>query len=242
MRIETTLPEAATKRLVDIVHEPSSFPEDAKPFRATGRKQIWWVTVEGRELFVKLWLPREGLGALKEVLRESAGLDVWRTAREVTAAGVDTPRPIAAGEKRKVARLLDWSFYACERVTDAVPLAGPAAEAPAWPAPKAQSFARALGVAFARLLGTGFHQPDFKPTNFLVRGRLDGALVGELSLVAIDLRRCRIVEPKRAMSDPKTLAQLRTRVLAGWPDPLRKSFEEAFAWSGLAHPAAKRAI
>lgn len=229
MKIESTLSEAATRRLVEIIGEPSRFPDVAKPFRATGRKQIWSVTLEGQELFVKLWLPRKGLRGLKEMLRKSPGLDVWETASAIVAAGVDTPKPIAAGEKRKGPRLLTWSFYACERITDAVPLAEPAQAALAWPAPKQQAFARALGVAFSRLLGKGFHQPDFKPTNFLVRGNLDGALVGELALIAIDLRRCKIVDPKKARTDAKTLEQIRTRVLAGWPDPLKKTFQDAFA-------------
>ncbi len=240
MRIESSLPEESTRRLVEIIGEPSRFPDIAKPFRATGRKQIWWVTIEGKELFVKLWFPRMGLRGLKEVLRVSPGIDVWETARRLKAAGVEIPKSVAAGEKRKAARRLAWSFYACERVLDAVPLVDPAAAAPEWPAAKRDSFARALGVAFARLLGKGFHQPDFKPTNFLVRGKLDAALVGELSLVAIDLRRCSLVDPKRALTDPKTLEQLRTRVLAGWPDPLQKVFRDAMSWSAVA-PVAKRA-
>src|SRR5688500_11446883 len=167
MKVESTLSPESTRRLVEIIDGPSRFPDVAKPFRATGRKQIWWVTIDGRELFVKLWLPRMGIRGLKEMLRVSPGIDVWETARRVAAAGVEIPASVAAGEKRKAARRLAWSFYACERLTDA-PLADAVKAALDWPAPKQQAFARALGVAFQRLLAKGFHQPDFKPTNFLV--------------------------------------------------------------------------
>jgi hypothetical protein len=53
-------------------------------------------------------------------------------------------------------------------------------------------------------------------------------VAGAFSLVAIDLRACRITTPAEALAWPKTPRKLRTRVLTGLPESAVEAFFEAY--------------
>lgn len=225
LRVVSELTADATKRLVDIVDEPLSFPEEARPVRATGRKTIWRVTVGGKKLFVKVYRARPGLGALKEAVRTSAGMQLWAITGAVESAGIPTARRLAAGERRRALRMLDWTFFACEDVDDAVPLSQLVADARGWDPARRRAFGRKLAKRFAALDALRFFQPDLKPTNFLVRG--DAAGGGDFTVLPIDLRQCRL-GAWPAGAPQRTARQLRERVLEGWPQDDVDAFFEAW--------------
>jgi hypothetical protein len=168
--------------------------------------------------------PRQPVGGLEQAFKVSSGLQTWAVALAAEQAGVPTPAPVAAGEKRGLGRRLIWSFYACEWVA-APRLLEVLRDVREWPERERQeAFARRLGTAFRALASRGFIQPDLKPPNFLVRGDVAGAF----SLVAIDLRACRITTPAEALAWPKTPRKLRTRVLTGLPESAVEAFFEAY--------------
>lgn len=230
LRVVTNLGEEATHRLVRIADEPDAFrgDPDAVPYRATGRKSLWRVTVDDagtrRPVFLKIYRARGGPAGWKEILRASAGMQLWRITGQVEEAGIPTPRRLAAADRRHGPRLLDWTLFACEDLADATPLARLVQEARAWDASRRDAFARRLGVAFRGLEERGFFQPDLKPTNFLVRGDAGG----EFALLPIDLRQCRMgrLDPAKRR---RTERQLRERVLEGWNEDGRGAFFESYA-------------
>lgn len=225
LRVVSELTAHATQRLVDIVDEPLSFPAEARPVRATGRKTIWRVSLHGRKLFLKVYRARPGLGALKEAVRRSAGMQLWDITGQLERAGIPTARRLAAGDRRYGLRMLEWTFFACEDVEDAVPLAQLVADARGWEPGRRRAFGARLAKRFAALDALRFFQPDLKPTNFLVRG--DAASGGEFSLLPIDLRQCRVGSwPPGAAT--RTTRQLRERVLEGWPQEDVEAFFEAW--------------
>jgi hypothetical protein len=223
LRVQSRLSETETKRLLHIVEEPQSSPE-AAAFRATGRKEIWRVSLGGSPLFLKIYRARPFPGSLKDWLRATPGMQLWKIAARVEAAGIETPGRAAAGEKWAGLRPV-YSFFACEDVRDAAPLAALVAEAAGWEASRRERFAAALGERFGRLAATGFVQPDLKPTNFLVRG--DPA--GEFRLLPIDLRQVAMGGIVGKWRDRKTGRQLRERVLAGWPEAAVAAFFGAYS-------------
>lgn len=223
LRVQSRLSEAETKRLLHIVEEPQSSPE-AAAFRATGRKAIWRVALGERALFLKIYRARPFPGSMKDWLRATPGMQLWKITARVEAAGIETPKRAAAGEKWAGLRPV-YSFFACEDVRDAVPLAALVEESKRWEDGRRERFAAALGERFRTLAATGFVQPDLKPTNFLVRGDPAGAF----SLLPIDLRQVAMGGIVARWRDRKTERQLRERVVAGWPDASVAAFFGAYS-------------
>ncbi len=193
--------------------EPRRFPEEATFLRENGRKSWWRVALPGTrtKAFVKVYRPRPMPWGLKELLRRAPGFELWDATGRVEAAGIRTPRRLAAGARRERGALA-WTFFACEDASDARSLSPLVSDARSWDAARRARFARALGLAFGRLRARRFVQPDLQPANFLVRGDPHGSF----ELLPVDLRRAVVGGPLAAWLDRKTVPQLRRRVLEGW--------------------------
>ncbi len=124
------------------------------------------------------------------------GVDAWRRAfghskarrelaraQAVSARGIETPVPLAAGERRRAGRLMAC-FLVVPYLADAVDLRRWVASGPR-PGER-RALARAFGRFTRRICDAGVFQDDFAPNNFLLR-RGPGP-----ELLMIDFERARL--------------------------------------------------
>ncbi|HMB05221.1 MAG TPA: lipopolysaccharide kinase InaA family protein [Isosphaeraceae bacterium] len=156
---------------------------------------VYRVDLPDGAVFIKHYLVPGLRAKVRQWFRRGKGRNEGRRTRYLAAIGVPTITPVALGEQRRRAFLLENYL-----ITHAIPEAVPLDEfverrLPRWPerrqARVRQSLASALAVMTARLHDAGYVHQDFHPGNILVRMGADD----QPRLAIIDLDALRISFP-----------------------------------------------
>jgi len=67
-----------------------------------------------RQWVVKRYNTKNRWHAVRRALRTSRAMNCWSAAWQLEAAGIDTPRPVAVLEERRLRRLKGRSYFVCE--------------------------------------------------------------------------------------------------------------------------------
>ena len=133
-------------------------------------------TAEGN-LFLKIFHPPSGGGAVKDFFRASRALRFLRQSRALAAAGFLVPTAVAAGEERKWRRL-KRAFVATLTISgEPIPLFlrhGCAEGAPALPLAEKRVGLELLGRELRRLHDAGFVLGDAVPSNIMIAREAGG--------------------------------------------------------------------
>lgn len=158
-----------------------------------------------RRVFAKVYRPRPGWRGLKEAMRRpSPGVALWHIGNRVRAAGIATPEPLHAGERR-VGPFLDLSFFACEALDTAQPLER---VVEGLGAAQRRGFAERLAERLAAASARGFAQSDLKPSNLFIEGEPE-----TFEVVFVDLRRAAVGGVRARVYGRKTRRNLEERIL-----------------------------
>lgn len=213
---------AATLHLVEVAHDPARFAGDRtivaqEPQDAAGRATlVVRVDDDGglRLLRMAVWRGARGaLSGLTDRLRTSPGIARWDTAQRLLDAGISTPRPLLAAERRDGA--IAWSCFANEFVDAAVTLENILQWLPTWTEPRQIRFLRSLGRELAKMRTLSVK--DLSASMFLVRGIPDFEFV--VYLTELDGS-----GPGGKLSD----AQLESRILFGLSPKAVSAFFAAY--------------
>jgi len=122
------------------------------------------------EVFVKRYPVTEAAERLKYLFRRAKALREWRSLRELRAAGVEAPEPLAAGVLRRGGILRD-SVLVTRGLEGALPLDEYLLEhVEAASHAEVAAFTRALAGFLRRAHGAGFYHRDFHAANVMVAG------------------------------------------------------------------------
>jgi hypothetical protein len=157
---------------------------------------VYRVELPEGAVFVKHFLVPDLRAKFRQWVRRGKGRNEGTRTRFLSAIGVPTITPVALGEQRRRAFLLE-NYLITHAITGAVPLDEfVERRLPRWPAARQarirQSLAESLALLTARLHEAGFVHQDFHPGNIMVRMD-DGD--DEPSLAMIDLDALRVCRP-----------------------------------------------
>lgn len=217
-KVESRLGARALQRVLEIAHEPSRFGEEdgVVPAREVEGRQSYLVRLDDdggwRVLHLRVWRGgRGGLAGMADRFRASAGLAMWAKAMALVDAGIATPRPLAAAERRP--KGLEWSCFASEQLDAAIGLEEVLQQVAGWGEARQTKFARSLAGEFRKLRTRKLGMSELSPSSFLVRGVPD---------FEFDLFVC---EPEATtIGGELSAAQMESRVLFGLPDKVVKAF------------------
>lgn len=151
--------------LNDILADPDAVMAGGRVLKHDGTTTVAVVSDARRRWVVKRYNTKNRWHAVRRALRTSRAVNCWRAAAWLTEAGVETPRPVAVLEERRLGTLKGRSYFLCEHVdgdTLLEALARPGVDRPTL-------IERAAGVV-RRLARHGIAHGDLKATNFIVSG------------------------------------------------------------------------
>ena len=164
-----------------------------------------------RVLHLRVWRGRSGLGGMTDRFRTSPGFAMWAKAMALVDAGIATPRPLAAAERRL--GNLEWSCFASEQLDAAIGLEQVLQQVAGWGEARQMKFVRTLAGELRKLKSRKLGMHELSPSSFLVRGVPD---------FEFDLFVC---EPEATtIGGELSTAQMESRILFGLPDKVVKAF------------------
>ena len=173
-RAESRLGSDATHRVLELANEPSTF--EGHPDLAAGRELdgrssfLFRVNDDGgwRVVHLRVWRGRGGLAGMADRFRLAPGFSMWAKAKALLDAGIATPRPLLAAERRPGA--LEWSCFASEQLDAAIGLDLVLQQVASWSEARQTNFARNLAVEFRKLRRQKLRIDELSSASFLVRG------------------------------------------------------------------------
>ena len=216
-RVESRIGSDATRRVLELVHEPAKFQghADLSPGREVdGRTSfLFRVNDDGgsRIVHLRVWRGRGGIAGMTDRFRLAPGFSMWAKAAALLEAGIATPPPLLVAERRPGS--LEWSCFASEQVDAAIGLELVLQQVASWSEARQTNFARNLAVEFKKLKKLKFGLDDLDPSSFLVRGVPDF----EFELL--------VCEPERStIGGEIPAAHIESRILFGLPEKAVKAF------------------
>lgn len=216
-RVESSLGSDATRRLLELAHDPSKFDgdrdvalgreiDDRSSFLLRLNDDSGW-----RAAHLRVWRGRGGLGGMADRFRVAPGFSMFAKASALLAAGVATPPPLLAAERRPGA--LEWSCFASEQLDAAIGLEKVLQQVSGWGEARQTNFARNLSVEFKKLKRQKLGFAELSASSFLVRGVPDF----EFELF--------VCEPEHTkIGGEISSAQIESRILFGLPPKAVKAF------------------
>lgn len=216
-KLESRVGAAATQRVLEISHDPARFSkaDGVLPARKIEGRQSYLARLDDdggwRILHLRVWRGRGGLAGMADRFRMAPGFAMWTKAAALVEAGIATPRPLLAAERRPGA--LEWSCFASEQLDASVGLEVVLQQVASWSEARQTKFARNLAVEFRKLKNKKLGMEELSPTSFLVRGVPD---------FEFDLF---VSEPEATtVGGELSSAQIESRILFGLPDKVVKAF------------------
>jgi hypothetical protein len=213
-RGDTRMGNAATRRILEIAHEPFRFEgdRDVVPQRTVDGRSSFLVKLDDeggmRFIHLRVWRAKSGLGGLASRFRTSPGFHTWERALALVEAGVPTPRPMVVAERKG-----EWSCYASEQLDATINLEQVMQQVASWGEQRQVKFARHLGEHFRKLREKKLALAELSPSCFLVRGVPDF----DFELY--------VAEPETAtVGGGMDRSQIESRVLFGLPERVVKAF------------------
>lgn len=159
--------------LADIIARPDTVMARGLALKHDGTTTVVLVREQGRRWVVKRYNTKNRWHAVRRTIRASRALNCWHAAAWLGAAGIDTPRPVAALEERRCRALRGRSYFVCEFVDgDTLDKVLRRADSPGASGPtpvNATLVAQAVRI-IERLRAHGIVHGDLKATNFIVNG------------------------------------------------------------------------
>lgn len=151
--------------LDDIRTRPDVVMARGRTLKHDGTTTVAAVTQDGRSWVIKRYNTKNRWHAFRRLFQASRALNCWNAASRLREAGIDTPRPVAALEERRLGLLRGRSYLVCELVRgetlNEVLRREGAGDARQRLVAKASEIVRRLGDA-------GIVHGDLKATNFIV--------------------------------------------------------------------------
>lgn len=151
--------------LDDIAALPEAVMARGRVLKHDGTTTVVVVGDGQRRWVIKRYNTKNRWHAVRRAFRTSRALNCWRAASWLAAAGIDTPRPVAVLEERRLGFIRARSYFLCELaagVTLDQALQRPGTD----PSPLIDRAA----VVVERLREYGIAHGDLKATNFIVSG------------------------------------------------------------------------
>jgi tRNA A-37 threonylcarbamoyl transferase component Bud32 len=149
--------------LDDITALPEAVMARGRVLKHDGTTTVVVVGDGERGWVIKRYNTKNRWHAVRRAFRTSRAINCWRAASWLTKAGVDTPRPVAVLEERRLGIIRARSYFLCERVAGETldqALGRPGIH-------RSTLIDRAADVV-ARLRQNGIAHGDLKATNFIV--------------------------------------------------------------------------
>lgn len=197
--------------LDELAERPDSVMARGGVLKHDGTTTVIVVGDGSRRWVVKRYNTKNRWHALRRMFRPSRAVNCWNAAAHLLAAGIDTPRPVAAMEERWRGVLRGRSYFIHEFI-EGDTLAQRLREGSDGPAGLVE---QAAGIVL-RLRETGIVHGDLKATNFLVSN-------DDIYLVDLDATR-----PARGRQLETGLQKDLERFLRNWSDQpgLLEAFEK----------------
>lgn len=216
-RVESRLGSDATRRVLELVHDPARFQghADLSPGREVEGRTSFLFRVDDdggwRIVHLRAWRGRGGLAGMADRFRVAPGFSMWAKALALLEAGIATPRPLLVAERRPGS--LEWSCFASEQLDAAIGLDLVLQQVASWNEARQTNFARNLAVEFRKLKNRKLGLDELDPSSFLVRGLPDF----EFELF--------VCEPERTtIGGEIPAAHIESRILFGLPEKAVKAF------------------
>jgi tRNA A-37 threonylcarbamoyl transferase component Bud32 len=161
--------------LDEIIASPDPIISRGRVLKHDGTTTVIMLGEQGRCWVIKRYNTKNGWHAVRRTLQTSRALTCWRAAGWLQAAGIDTPRPVAAMEERRCRVLRGRSYFVCEFVegqtlAEALHPFGSRAGASGAPVPAdgPEALIERISGIVRRLADHGIVHGDLKATNFIV--------------------------------------------------------------------------
>lgn len=204
-------------RVCEIAHHPERFEDDSnvQANRDLDGRRSFTVRLDDeggwRILHLRLWTGRTGLAAMADRFRAAPGFTMWTRAMALVEAGIPTPRPLLAAERRK--GTLEWSAFATDQLDATIGLDAVLQQVAGWGEGRQVNFARHLAGCFKKLRANRLAMDEVSGSSFLVRGVPDF----EFELL--------VCEPEKvSVGGEFSVKQIESRILFGLSDKAVKAF------------------